>query len=79
MIIAHVLSSFGLGGQEKVALNLATQQRAAGHFVLAVSLASPPEGPLASEFRRAGVRAETVAKGDGVDASLPVRLAALLR
>ncbi|HEX6272187.1 MAG TPA: glycosyltransferase [Polyangiaceae bacterium] len=79
MIIAHVLSSFGLGGQEKVALDLATKQRHAGHFVMAVSLAAPPEGPIAPEFRRAGVRAETVAKGDGVDASLPVRLAALLR
>jgi len=79
MIIAHVLSSFGLGGQEKIALDLATQQRSAGHFVLSVSLARPPEGPLASEFRRAGIRAETVAKGDGVDASLPVRLAGLLR
>jgi len=79
MIIAHVLSSFGLGGQEKVALDLATRQRSAGHFVVAVSLAARPEGPLAAAFRNAGVRAETVAKGDGVDASLPVRLAAFLR
>jgi glycosyltransferase involved in cell wall biosynthesis len=79
MIIAHVLSSFGLGGQEKVALDLATKQRGAGHFVVAVSLATPPEGPIAREFQRAGVRTETVAKGDGVDASLPMRLAALLR
>jgi glycosyltransferase involved in cell wall biosynthesis len=79
MIIAHVLSSFGLGGQEKVALDLATKQRNAGHYVVAVSLAAPPEGPIAAEFRRADVRAHTVAKSDGVDASLPVRLASLLR
>jgi glycosyltransferase involved in cell wall biosynthesis len=79
MIIAHVLSSFGLGGQEKVALDLASRQRSAGHFVVAVSLATPPEGLLADEFRRAGVRAKTVPKSGGVDASLPVRLAGFLR
>src|SRR5262245_40884676 len=79
MIIAHVLSSFGLGGQERVALDLASRQRAAGHFVVAVSLAAPPEGPLADAFRDAGVRAATVPKGGGVDTSLPVRLAGFLR
>src|SRR5262245_44257302 len=79
MIISHVLSSFELGGQERVALDLATRQRRAGHFVVAISLAAAPEGPLADAFRDAGVRAETVAKGTGVDASLPVRLAAFLR
>ena len=51
MIIAHVLSSFGVGGQERVALDLAAAQRARGHTVIAVSLAPPPEGPLAEEFR----------------------------
>ena len=74
MVIAHVLSSFGLGGQERVALDLAKQQRAAGHSVLVVSLAPLPEGPNAENFRAAGIRAETVAKGQGVDASVPVRL-----
>jgi glycosyltransferase involved in cell wall biosynthesis len=79
MIIAHVLSSFGLGGQERMALELASKQRAAGHFVVAISLSGEPEGAVAADFRKAGVRTETVAKGNGVDASLPVRLAALLR
>ncbi len=79
MVIAHVLSSFGMGGQERVALDLATRQTTAGNFVLAISLATPPEGPIGDEFRSAGVRAETVAKGGGIDASLPVRLASLLR
>ena len=79
MIIAHVLSSFGLGGQERMALGLASKQRAAGHFVVAISLSGEPEGPMAAGFRNAGIRAETVAKGDGVDASLPVRLASRLR
>src|SRR5262245_36663312 len=79
MIITHVLSSFGLGGQERVALDLASKQCAAGHTVVAVSLAGFPEGPLAEEFRKAGVRAESVIKGGGVDTSLPVRLGLLLR
>ena len=79
MIIAHVLSSFGMGGQEKMALALAAEQRASGHFVLAVSLGPPPEGPLAALFRSAGVRTETVSKGNGIDTSLPVRLSTLLR
>lgn len=74
--IAHVLSSFQLGGQEHVALDLARQQRSAGHRVLAVSLAATPDGPLSGEFRAAGVHTETVGKrGPSVDPSLPMRLA----
>jgi sugar transferase (PEP-CTERM/EpsH1 system associated) len=73
--IAHVLSSFAIGGQERLALELATGQRAAGHRVLAVSLARPPDGPLASEFARAGIEVASVAKRGGVDPTLPPRLA----
>ena len=76
--IAHVLSSFGMGGQERVALDLASWQRKRGHRVIAISIAPEPEGPLAELFRAAGVRAETMPKYSGLDASLPVRLAALL-
>jgi glycosyltransferase involved in cell wall biosynthesis len=47
--------------------------------VMAVSLAAPPEGPLAAELRRAGIPAHTVGKrGPTVDPTLPMRLAALL-
>jgi glycosyltransferase involved in cell wall biosynthesis len=74
LVIAHVLSSFGVGGQERVALDLARTQVEAGHEVLAISLARPPEGPCAALFRDAGVRAETVAKRWRVDPSLPIRL-----
>jgi glycosyltransferase involved in cell wall biosynthesis len=74
MVIAHVLSSFGLGGQERVALDLARTQVEAGHEVIAISLAPPPEGPCAALFRDAGVRVETVAKRLRVDPTLPVRL-----
>lgn len=62
-----------------MALGLASKQRAAGHFVVAISLSGLPEGPVASGFRNAGVRTETVPKGNGIDASLPVRLAGRLR
>jgi len=75
MRIAHVLSSFGLGGQERMAVDLARAQRAAGNDVLAVSLAPPPEGPLAAAFAAAGVEVVTVAKRAGFDATLPIRLA----
>lgn len=75
MIIAHVLSSFGVGGQERVALDLAEVQTRRGHQVIAVSLAPPPEGPLAAEFRAAGVEVIDVPKGPGTDVTLVPRLA----
>ncbi len=77
MNIVHVLSSFGLGGQERMAVDLARAQRASGHRVMAVSLAPPPEGPLAETFLEAGVKALTVAKRPGFDVTLPIRLGQL--
>jgi glycosyltransferase involved in cell wall biosynthesis len=80
MVIAHLLSSFQIGGQERVALDLAIRQRARGHRVLAISLAPRPEGPLAAEFKAGGIAAHNVPKrGPSVDPALPMRLAALLR
>jgi len=79
IVIAHVLSSFGLGGQESMAVELARLQRSKGHTVLAVSLAPPPEGPNAKLFRDAGIRVTTIAKNPGVDFTLPLRLALYLR
>ena len=78
LTIAHVLSSFGMGGQERMALELATWQKKRGHRVLAISLAAGNEGPLGELFRAAGIRAESVPKHSGVDASLPVRLATVI-
>jgi glycosyltransferase involved in cell wall biosynthesis len=78
VFLAHVLSSFALGGQERVALDLAKAQRAQGDEVLVVSIAPPPEGPIGRELREAGVRTETVAKRPNLDPSLPIRLAMLL-
>jgi glycosyltransferase involved in cell wall biosynthesis len=78
--IAHVLSSYGMGGQERVALDLAISQAALGHEVMAVSLAGTTEGPLAADFRASGIAAETIAKSArGFDATLPIKLAARFR
>ena len=73
--IAHVLPSFHIGGQERVALDLARTQWSQGHHVLAFSIDAPPEGKLGEAFRAAGVETRTVSKGPRVDPSLVVRLA----
>ncbi|HKA92015.1 MAG TPA: glycosyltransferase [Haliangiales bacterium] len=78
--VAHVLSSFGMGGQERVALDLAASQVRAGYRVSAVSLAPPPDGPLAAEFRAAGAEVDRVARpGPGFDPALVLRLGRWLR
>jgi glycosyltransferase involved in cell wall biosynthesis len=85
MVIAHLLSSLQIGGQERVALELAALQRRAGHDVTVVSLAPPPDGPLAEAFRARDVKVERVARGGagnfgvGVDLTLTPRLVAFLR
>lgn len=78
MRIAHVLSSFALGGQERVALDLATIQREHGHAVFAVSLAPEAEGELEHAFRSAGVETLHVPQGRGFNPSLVWRLATRL-
>lgn len=77
--IVHVLSSFGVGGQERVALDLAIGQRARGHEVSVLSLAPAPDGPMAEEFTQAGVVVGRVPKRPGVDPTLVPRLARELR
>lgn len=78
--IAHVLSSFGMGGQERVALDLATGQLEAGFRVTALSLAPSPDGPLAAEFQAAGAEVARVERyGQGFDPRVVLRLAAWLR
>lgn len=79
MNIAHILSSFAIGGQERVALDLARGQRQLGHRVIAVSLAPPPDGQLAADFVAHGVATFTVPKASGFDLRLPMRLAEVLR
>ncbi|MBA3398275.1 MAG: glycosyltransferase [Deltaproteobacteria bacterium] len=77
--IVHVLSSFGVGGQERVALDLAIGQRARGHRVSVLSLAPPPDGAMAEEFETAGVAVGRVPKHGGLDPTLVPRLAWALR
>jgi glycosyltransferase involved in cell wall biosynthesis len=77
--IVHVLSSYGVGGQERVALDLAIGQMARGHRVSAISLAAPPDGAIVDEFAAAGIHAGRVVKHDGLDPTLVPRLAGALR
>jgi glycosyltransferase involved in cell wall biosynthesis len=77
--IVHVLSSFGVGGQERVALDLAAGQVARGHRVAAVSLAGEPDGPLAAELADSGVVVDRLRRRDGVDPVLVARLAIAMR
>lgn len=77
--IVHVLSSYGVGGQERVALDLAIGQKARGHAVSVISLAPPPDGAMADEFAAAGIEVGRVAKRDGLDPTLVPRLALALR
>ncbi len=79
MKIAHVLSSFGIGGQERMAVEVARAQRAAGHRVFAISLASEADGPIRDAFRAAGVSTMSEGKRPGVEPLLSFRLASRLR
>ena len=77
--IVHLLSSFGVGGQERVALDLAIGQLARGHRVSAISLAPAPDGPIADELVAAGVAIDRVPKRGGLDPTLVPRLVRALR
>src|SRR5687767_5545818 len=79
MSIVHVLSSYGVGGQERVALDLAIGQKARGHRVGVISLAPEPDGAMAKEFADAGIEVDRVPKRGGLDPSLVPRLARVLR
>ena len=74
----HVLSSFGVGGQERVALDLAIGQKARGHDVSVISLAPEPDGAMADEFAAAGIAVGRVEKRPGLDPTLVPRLARAL-
>ena len=77
--IIHVLSSYGVGGQERVALDLAIGQNARGHEVSVISLAEAPDGAMADEFAAAGIAVGRVAKRGALDATLVPRLVRALR
>ncbi len=76
--ICHVLWSVEVGGAERVVLDLAKVQRAAGHRVAVLTL-SNSRGALADEFRPVVDALESVTKRSGIDLSLPLRLARWFR
>jgi len=78
LTIFHVLTSFHIGGGERVAVDLAKRQHAQGHRVTVVSLEAPPDGPLSGELTRAGIPVRRVIKKPhGLDPTLSFRLGAL--
>jgi glycosyltransferase involved in cell wall biosynthesis len=78
--VVHILSSFAMGGQERVAHDLAVSQQRAGWPVTVLSLAPPPDGGLADELRAVGIATARVARHKpGVAPSLILRLAWWLR
>ena len=66
MVVAHVLTSLHVGGGERLTLDLATGQAAAGHRILVVSLEQPADGPLGAAFAAAGFGRRTVDQAAGV-------------
>jgi glycosyltransferase involved in cell wall biosynthesis len=77
--ICHVLWSVAIGGAERVVLDLAKVQRAAGHRVSVVTL-SNLDGALAAELRPVVDRLDSVPKrAKGTDPILPLRLARWFR
>lgn len=80
LTIAHVLVSYGVGGAEQVALDLASRQRREGHVVHVIALTGGPLEANAARFHAARVGVHQVAKlGPTVDPTLPLRLGMHLR
>lgn len=80
MVIAHVISSFQVGGQEVMVVELATRQRARGHKVIAVTFEQGAPGPLQADFERAGVETLHIPRlGPRFDITLPFRLGLAFR
>jgi len=50
-----VIGSFGIGGGERVALDLASGQKGRGAEVLALSLEEPADGPMGREYEARGI------------------------
>lgn len=76
--VCHVLSSFGLGGMERVALDLAAGLEERGGRAIVVALG--PEGPIARELRSAGIATHALERRRrGYDLGLVMRLRRLLR
>ena len=77
MRIVQLLPNLNLGGMERLAVDLARQQRAEGHE--SAIYCTGDAGTLAPEAQEAGVAVETFGKKDGFSPSLIFRLARKLR
>lgn len=77
--IAHVLTSLCIGGGERVALMLASDQARAGHQVAVVSFEEPAGGALLPQFERAGVAVWRFPKRPGFDVRLAAELSTFFR
>jgi len=63
--VAHVVFSLGVGGQERVVLDLATAQRQAGMDVSVLVLSPPMADDMESLFRASDVPVHRLPKGPG--------------
>ena len=75
MRILHVVLSLELGGQERLIADLSHALKARGHDVHVLSLT--PGGSMRAEL--GGIDVIDIPKRDGLDLSLPLRLAPVLR
>ncbi len=80
LTIAHVLSSFHIGGAEQVALNIAARQVQQGHRVHAIALTGGLGAAHAQHFAAADVQVHAMTKREGkFDPLLTLRLLRLCR
>jgi glycosyltransferase involved in cell wall biosynthesis len=77
MRIAQIVETLEKGGLERMAVDLATEQRAAGHQPLLYCIFG--EGPLAGQARAAGIPVTSFNKQPGISIRLPLQLARQLR
>ena len=77
MRITHVVENLNRGGLERVVIDLALAQKAAGHDCRVVCLYE--EGLLAGELRAHGIAVDACRKGRGFDTGALRRMRALLR
>src|SRR5689334_4947122 len=73
MRIAQVIESLEVGGLERMALDLAIAQQAAGHTVFIYCILRL--GPLAEDARAAGIPVVLFNKAPGMALGLPLQLA----
>jgi glycosyltransferase involved in cell wall biosynthesis len=73
MRIAQIVETLEVGGLERMALDLAVEQKAAGHQAFIYCVVG--EGPLAAEARAAGIPIRSFSKPPGISLLLPFQLA----